>query len=184
VFPNALTFPTGGSDTSALNPLRFHAPWNDAVNASVGAPLPTEEAGVTVTTAEALRLVSATLVAVTVTRVTAARNPGAVYSPAWSIVPTTGLIAHVTAVFERLLTVAVNCWRCEVVTDAVVGEIETLGTFNCTRPAAVTLVSNVLVAVNVMVWVAVIGFGAVYCSVFPLMMTLPTCGLNVHVTEV
>ena len=56
-------------------------------------------------------VVSATLVAVTITLCCVVRVAGAVYNPVLLIVPTFGLSVQVTAVFpDPPLTVAVNCW--------------------------------------------------------------------------
>jgi hypothetical protein len=52
--------------------------------------------------------VSATLTAFTVTVCATLTLDGAVYSPAVEIVPTNGLIDHVTPVFAVPLTVAAN----------------------------------------------------------------------------
>ena len=65
--------------------------------------------GTTVTLAVAVLLVSATLVAVTVTVCGLLSVAGAVYRPALEIVPTAGLTDHVTAVFVVPVTAAVNC---------------------------------------------------------------------------
>ena len=55
-------------------------------------------------------VLSATLVAVTVTVCVAAMVEGAVYSPAAVMDPAAdGLIVQLTAVFEALVTVALNC---------------------------------------------------------------------------
>jgi hypothetical protein len=48
---------------------------------------------------------------------------GAVYRPVESIVPTCGLMLHVTAVDEAFVTVAVNCWAPPAVRVALVGLI-------------------------------------------------------------
>ena len=61
------------------------------------------------TAALALLVVSATLVAVTVTICWVAMVLGAVYRPALDSVPTEGLIDQVTAVFDEPVTVAANC---------------------------------------------------------------------------
>jgi hypothetical protein len=53
---------------------------------------------------------SATLVAVTVTVWELAIEAGAVYTPAAVMLPTTGLIDHVTAVLLVLVTVAEKLW--------------------------------------------------------------------------
>ena len=62
-----------------------------------------------VTLAVAFLLVSATLVAVTVTVCGLPSVAGAVYRPLLEIVPTAGLTDHVTAAFVAPATVAVNC---------------------------------------------------------------------------
>ena len=64
-------------------------------------------AGLTVTAAETLLLVSAWLVAVTVTEV-GEDTVGAVNDPDELIVP--AVVRHETPRFEVLLTVAMNCW--------------------------------------------------------------------------
>jgi hypothetical protein len=65
--------------------------------------------GVTVTLAAAFLLVSAMLVAVTVTVCGLPSVAGAVYRPPLEIVPTAGLTIHVTAAFVVPATAAVNC---------------------------------------------------------------------------
>jgi len=65
--------------------------------------------GMIVTLAVACLLVSATLVAVTVTVWGLASVAGALYKPLLEIVPTAGLTDHVTAVFAVPVTAAVNC---------------------------------------------------------------------------
>jgi hypothetical protein len=65
----------------------------------------------TVTVAE--MLISATLVARTVTVCVVAIVAGAVYNPALEIVPVLGLNDHVTAVLFAFATVAENCCVCE-----------------------------------------------------------------------
>jgi hypothetical protein len=59
--------------------------------------------------AVAVLLVSAALVAVTVTVCGLLSVAGAVYRPPLEIVPTAGLTDHVTAVFVVFFTAAVNC---------------------------------------------------------------------------
>src|SRR6202171_3092898 len=66
--------------------------------------------GLSVTVALADLLVSATLVAVTVTVLGAAIEAGAVYRPAAEIVPALGLMVYATAGLLLPVTVAVNCW--------------------------------------------------------------------------
>jgi hypothetical protein len=53
---------------------------------------------------------SATLVALTVTVWELVIEAGAEYRPAAVMLPTTGLIDHVTAVLPALVTVAENVW--------------------------------------------------------------------------
>ena len=65
--------------------------------------------GTTVTLAVAFLLVSATLVAVTVTVCGLPSDAGAEYRPLLEIVPTAGLTDQVTAVFVVPVTVAANC---------------------------------------------------------------------------
>jgi hypothetical protein len=65
--------------------------------------------GTTVALAVAFLLVSATLVAVTVTVCGLLSVAGAVYRPPLEIVPTAGFTDHVTAVFVVPVTAAVNC---------------------------------------------------------------------------
>ena len=65
--------------------------------------------GTTVTLAVAVLLVSATLVAVTVTVCGLLSVAGAAYRPPLEIVPTAGLTDQVTAVFVVPVTTAVNC---------------------------------------------------------------------------
>jgi hypothetical protein len=65
--------------------------------------------GTTVTLAVAVLLVSATLVAVTVTVCGLPSVAGAEYRPPLEIVPTAGLTDHVTAIFVVPVTAAVNC---------------------------------------------------------------------------
>jgi len=61
------------------------------------------------TAAVADLLVSATLVAFTVTVCGVVTVTGAMYSPVLDIVPTLGLTDHVTSVFAEFATVAENC---------------------------------------------------------------------------
>jgi hypothetical protein len=65
--------------------------------------------GTTVTLAISFLLVSATLVAATVTVCGLLSAAGAEYRPPLEIVPTAGLTDHVTAVFVVPVTAAVNC---------------------------------------------------------------------------
>jgi hypothetical protein len=83
------------------------------------------------TVAEADFVLSAWLVAVTVTELELGTRSGAVYRPVEEMVPTVVLpptvllTDHVTLVLLVLLTVAVNCFVASTTTEAVSGEIET-----------------------------------------------------------
>jgi hypothetical protein len=83
------------------------------------------------TVAEADFVVSAWLVAATVTEPELGTKPGAVYRPVEEMVPTVLLppavllTDQVTAVLLVLLTVAVNCCVPSTITEALVGEMET-----------------------------------------------------------
>jgi hypothetical protein len=78
--------------------------------------------GFNVTVAVAVLLVSATLVAVTVTVWTAAIVAGAVYNPVLDTVPAVvGLMLQLTCVFALPVTVAVNCCVCDPNRFAVPG---------------------------------------------------------------
>ena len=83
----------------------------------------TEGAGFTVKAAEELLLVSARLVAVTVTEV-GEDTVGAVNKPDELTVP--AVADQVTATFAVLLTSAINCWVALETTVAFDGEMETL----------------------------------------------------------
>jgi hypothetical protein len=91
------------------------------------------EVGLTVTPTGSTRLtaavadfvVSATLVARTVTVCDVVTDAGAVYKPEVEMVPTDGLIDHVTAVLVEPVTVALNCRVCELLSVADVGLTET-----------------------------------------------------------
>jgi hypothetical protein len=92
---------------------------------------PTETAAITVTLADAERVVSATEVAVTVTEplgmvVGAVYRPEAVMVPTVELPPDTPLTLQVTPLLcESLEIVAVNCCVSETFTVADVGETET-----------------------------------------------------------
>jgi hypothetical protein len=126
-------------------------------------------------------VVSATLVALTVTEAGLGGVAGAVYSPLVEIVPTvefppvTPFTDQVTPVLVVFVTVAVNCWAPEVWTEALAGETETdTAAITVAVAVAVWVESVVLVAATVTVggegWVA----GAVYS---PLEETVPTVEL-------
>src|ERR1700682_5621099 len=97
--------------------------------------------GLSVTVALADLLVSAALVAVAVTVGVAAIEAGAVYRPAAEIVPTLGLMVHVTAALLPPVTVAVNCWVWETVRVAAAGETVTATGLSATVALADLLVS-------------------------------------------
>ncbi|HVX57240.1 MAG TPA: hypothetical protein VHA37_05905, partial [Candidatus Saccharimonadales bacterium] len=104
------------------------------------------------TDAVAVLVVSAELVAVTVTVCAEVIDAGAVYRPVVEIVPTDGLIAHVTAVFDEPETEAANCCVLPAASVLVEGLIEIV-TAGCrlTDAVAVLVVSAELVAVTVTV---------------------------------
>jgi hypothetical protein len=107
--------------------------------------------GFSVTVAVADLLVSATLVARTVTLCCVVIEAGAVYNPLALIVPLpAGVMLQVTLLLARPVTVAVNC--CVPFSDSVtlVGDTDT-GTRNVTVAVADLLVSATLVARTVTV---------------------------------
>lgn len=125
---------------------------------------------------------SSTLVAATTTVCADSMVAGAVYSPVPEMVPTVGLMDHVTDVLEVPLMVAVN-WRvCEGPSVTLEGlrvtEID--GTRVITADADL-VTSATLVAVTVTDRVAVTGDGAVYK---PPAEIDPTSGLSDQVTAV
>jgi hypothetical protein len=142
------------------------------------------DTGLSVTIAVADLVVSATLVALTVTIVCAVTVEGAVYSPAPEIDPApTGLIAQVTAVLLDPVTAAVNCKVWDTVRVAVSGvTVTATAGFNVTIATAILVVSATLVAVIVtIVWVATVA-GELYNP--PLVIVPAPLGLTVHVTAV
>jgi hypothetical protein len=77
-------------------------------------------------------------------------------------VPTEGLSVHVTAVFVEPVTLAVNCWLCELNNVAEVGlMLIATGGIRLIIALADLLESAALVAVIVTVWVALMLAGAV-----------------------
>ena len=104
------------------------------------------------TAAVAALVLSAELVAVTVTVCADVIDAGAVYRPLVEMVPTDGLIAHVTAVFEDPETEAVNCCVLLAARVLVEGLIEIV-TAGCrlTVAVAVLVLSAELVLVTVTV---------------------------------
>jgi hypothetical protein len=125
-------------------------------------------------------VVSATLVARTVTVCAEAIDAGAVYRPLVLMVPTDGLRVHVTPVLLVPVTVAVNCCAWPWVRVAAPGDTET-ATPGCSVTVAVAyfVVSAVLVARTVTVCVDVIDAGAEYR---PEDDMVPTAGERDHVT--
>jgi hypothetical protein len=106
--------------------------------------------GLKVTVADAVLVVSATLVAVTVTVCWLATAGGAVYRPELPMVPVAGLRLHVTAVLAAFATMAVNCCVCEGERVAVKGATLTVtGGTNVTVAEAVLVLSAALAAVTV-----------------------------------
>ena len=95
----------------------------------------TETGGISVTTADADLVVSAWLVAVTVTVCWEATFVGAVYNPALETDPVpAGLIDQVTDVFAAFETVAENCWVWPPYNVAAAGETLTETGKNGDRP--------------------------------------------------
>jgi hypothetical protein len=141
--------------------------------------------GLSVTAAVPVFVVSAALVAVTVTVCVEVMLEGAVYRPAVDIVPTFGVSDQVTAVFVVPLTVAVNCRVWELVKVALAGLTDTetppAGGLSVTVAVPVFVVSAALVAVTVTVCVEVMLEGAVYR---PAAEIVPTFGVSDHVTAV
>jgi hypothetical protein len=100
------------------------------------------------------------------------------------MVPTFGLIDHVTAVFAFPVTVAVNCSVSEALRVDVDGETDTATDAGCvsvTVAVPVLVGSAWLVAVTVTICCIVINDGAVYK---PLELMEPTFGLIDQVTAV
>jgi len=78
-------------------------------------------AGVTVTVADAVLVLSAALVAVTVTVCEDVTEDGAVYNPPAETAPIAGLIDQATPEFEEPVTEAVNCCVCRALRVAEEG---------------------------------------------------------------
>jgi hypothetical protein len=112
--------------------------------------------GFNVTVAEPFLVVSATLVAVTITVCWVAIVAGAVYRPELPMVPVFGLKLQVTAVLPVYETVATNCCGWDGASDTVKGDTLTVtGGFKVTVAEALLVVSATLVAVTVTVnWLA------------------------------
>ena len=139
--------------------------------------------GWSVTVAVAVLVLSAELAAVTVTVCAEASDAGAVYKPLVEMLPTEGLIDHVTAVFVDPVTDAVNCCAPPAVRVEVAGLIEIVTGAACKVIVAIAVwvLSAELVAVTVTVCAEVMEAGAVYS---PLVEMLPTDGLIDQVAAV
>jgi len=133
--------------------------------------------------AELVLVLSAALVAVTVTVCGLATEPGAVYRPVLSIAPTVGLIAQVTDVLLAPVTLAANRRACDAYKIAVLGLVVTVTSgFRVIVAVAVLVVSATLWPVTVTVCVELIESGAVYQ---PVLLIHPTVsGLMVQFTAV
>lgn len=112
--------------------------------------------GLRVIVAEPLFVVSAALVAVTVTVCWVATVEGAVYRPELSMVPVFGLTLQVTAVLLVFETIAAKCCGCDGARDTVDGVTLTVTVgFKVTVADALLVLSAALVAVTVTVcWLA------------------------------
>jgi len=160
--------------------------------AFAGETLIETDAAVTVTFADADLVVSATLVAVTVTVLGVGTALGAVYSPISEMVPTvefppfTLFTLHSTALPIGPARTAVNCCFCPVSTVADAGEIiEAAETV--TFAEADLVVSASLVAVTVTVLGLGTELGAVYSPVLLIVPRLgfPSCTpFTLQITEV
>jgi hypothetical protein len=129
-------------------------------------------------------VLSATLVAVTVSTCVEVTDAGAVYKPVASSVPIpAGATDHVTEVLLLNVTVAVNCCACppESVDTPGVTLIGAEGS-SVRMTDADWVVFAWLVAVTVTVSVAATVAGAVYTPVLLLIVPAPVAGLIVHVT--
>ena len=137
---------------------------------------------VRLTDAVADRDVSATLVARTVTVASFRKLAGAAYNPEAEIVPITGVIVHVTAVFGVPDTVAVNCCVRPANKDTAAGSTVTV-----TRFTSVTIACPIfdpsapLMAATVIDADPVNAAGAVYK---PVCVTVPMSGNIDHRTDV
>jgi hypothetical protein len=127
----------------------------------------------------AVLVVSAVLVAVTVTVCDDVTNAGAVYTPL-AMVPTAGDMVQLTAGFPVPVTVGVKVFDCPEVSDALDGaSVMETGTRDNTA-LAVAPGEIWLAAFTVTVWAAEIGEGAVYVP----LAKVPTCRDMDHVMVV
>jgi hypothetical protein len=125
-------------------------------------------------------VVSCTLVAITLTLCALAMDAGAVYSPELLTDPTTRFNVQETEVLPSPVTVAVNCWVWETVSDTLVGLTE-IGERRLTVDDILLVASAALVAVTTTVrWLPRIG-GAVYS---PAVLMDPMAGLMDQTTPV
>ena len=116
-----------------------------------------------VTVAVPVFVLSATLVAVTVTLCAEATDAGALYKPVGEIDPTPeGVMDQVTAVLLLFVTVAANCWVWESNRLLVAGVTLTATGFNVTVAEADLVGSVTLVAITLTVCTLGIRLGAVY----------------------
>ena len=133
------------------------------------------------TVAVAVLVLSAALVAVTVT-VCEVTEVGAVYKPAVESEPTLGFTVQVTPVLLVPVTMAEICFVCAAVNVTLAGvtEIATEG-FTIIVALAFLVASAALVAVTLTDCVLVMPDGAVYR---PAQEMMPVAGLSVQVTAV
>src|SRR5271170_8098327 len=127
-------------------------------------------------------VVSAWLVATTVTVCAVVMVDGAVYRPDELIVPApAGIVDHVTALLAALVTVAVNCAVCAVFSNAVAGVTPTAGDGSSVIAVDEDAVASArLLAVTITVCAAFMVAGAVYR---PDELIVPApAGLIDHVT--
>jgi hypothetical protein len=137
--------------------------------------------GVSVIVAIAVFVLSAELVAVSVTVWVDVIVAGAVYNPPLVTVPKFGDKTYITPVLLDPVTVALNCCVWFTLNDADVGASVIVTGMSVMVAVAVLVLSAELVAVSVMVCVEAIVAGAVYN---PPLVTVPTFGDNVYVTAV
>ena len=114
-------------------------------------------AGGTVTVADAVLVLSAALVAVTVTVCEDATEDGAVYNPPAETAPTAGLIDQLTPEFDEPVTDAVNCCVCRAL-RAAEGGFTVTPTLLTGIPGAPTIsialmIGRLITAVNaIVIW--------------------------------
>jgi hypothetical protein len=111
----------GAPSTCAENCCEFPEETRTANGLSV-----TESCGTSVTTALAIFVESAALVAVMTAVCWLETEAGAVYKPLWLTVPSPGLRDQLTALLELPVTVAANCIACVGPKVVVAGLIDTV----------------------------------------------------------